>query len=246
MNKTEVIETLNRIMELELAGVVRYTHYALMVFGYQPPRLPLPMSNPTEIVSHWIDAQPEGTLISGQDLAHLISRDQASRQLAHLAKHGRLLRMARGVYVAVTASRLGPVPPPIDKVVQSLATITGRAVVRHGAAAANALGLTTQVPPPADAENQPLDSSARNLLIHKASESALCGLPATSGERGRSEECAGESENGRFRASWRWREVRRNPHQPAQVRGTSRKMPNCIHSWASLLVVGWYPASNDY
>lgn len=30
--------------------------------------------------------------------------------------------------------------------VQSLATITGRAVVRHGGAAANALGLTTQVP----------------------------------------------------------------------------------------------------
>lgn len=39
MNKTEVIETLNRIMELELAGVVRYTHYALMVFGYN--RIPI-------------------------------------------------------------------------------------------------------------------------------------------------------------------------------------------------------------
>ena len=29
-----VIGLLNRIMELELAGVVRYTHYALMVYGY--------------------------------------------------------------------------------------------------------------------------------------------------------------------------------------------------------------------
>ncbi|MBK9428433.1 MAG: hypothetical protein IPN63_13940 [Gammaproteobacteria bacterium] len=104
------------------------------------------MSNTTEIVSHWIDAQPEGTLIRGQDLAHLANRDQASRQLARSARHGRLMRVARGVYVAVTASRFGLVPPPIDKVVQSLATITGRAVVRHGAAAANALGLTTQVP----------------------------------------------------------------------------------------------------
>ena len=37
MNETEkqkAIEILNKIMELELAGVVRYTHYALMVFGY--------------------------------------------------------------------------------------------------------------------------------------------------------------------------------------------------------------------
>ena len=37
MNETEkqkAIEVLNKILELELAGVVRYTHYALMVFGY--------------------------------------------------------------------------------------------------------------------------------------------------------------------------------------------------------------------
>jgi bacterioferritin len=35
----KVIALLNRIMEYELAGVVRYTHYSLMVFGYN--RLPL-------------------------------------------------------------------------------------------------------------------------------------------------------------------------------------------------------------
>jgi bacterioferritin (cytochrome b1) len=34
MDKTAVLKTLNRIMEFELAGVVRYTHYALMVYGY--------------------------------------------------------------------------------------------------------------------------------------------------------------------------------------------------------------------
>ena len=33
------VEILNNIMELELAGVVRYTHYALMVFGYS--RIPI-------------------------------------------------------------------------------------------------------------------------------------------------------------------------------------------------------------
>ena len=56
------------------------------------------------------------------------------------------MRVTRGMYVAVAASRFGPVPPPVDKIVQSLACTTGRTVVRHGAAAANALGLTTQVP----------------------------------------------------------------------------------------------------
>ena len=39
MDKQTVLTTLNRIMELELAGVVRYTHYALMVFGYN--RIPI-------------------------------------------------------------------------------------------------------------------------------------------------------------------------------------------------------------
>lgn len=39
LSKTAVLETLNRIMESELAGVVRYTHYALMVYGFN--RIPI-------------------------------------------------------------------------------------------------------------------------------------------------------------------------------------------------------------
>src|SRR3972149_3196550 len=39
VDNKKVIKLLNRIMELELAGVVRYTHYALMVYGYN--RIPI-------------------------------------------------------------------------------------------------------------------------------------------------------------------------------------------------------------
>ncbi|AZZ36043.1 bacterioferritin [Bdellovibrio sp. qaytius] len=39
MNEKKVIDTLNKIMEAELAGVVRYTHYSLMVFGHN--RIPI-------------------------------------------------------------------------------------------------------------------------------------------------------------------------------------------------------------
>ncbi|HAZ80170.1 MAG TPA: bacterioferritin [Porticoccaceae bacterium] len=38
-DKQLTIETLNKIMELELSGVVRYTHYSLMVYGYN--RIPI-------------------------------------------------------------------------------------------------------------------------------------------------------------------------------------------------------------
>jgi bacterioferritin len=39
LNKEKVIEQLNRILECELAGVVRYTHYSMMIFGYS--RIPI-------------------------------------------------------------------------------------------------------------------------------------------------------------------------------------------------------------
>ena len=38
-NKEAIIECLNTIMEFELAGVVRYTHYSLMIFGHN--RIPI-------------------------------------------------------------------------------------------------------------------------------------------------------------------------------------------------------------
>ncbi len=39
MDTKKVIETLNKVLEYELSGVVRYTHYALMVFGHT--RIPI-------------------------------------------------------------------------------------------------------------------------------------------------------------------------------------------------------------
>jgi len=38
-DKATAVQLLNHIMEAELAGVVRYTHYALMVFGHN--RIPI-------------------------------------------------------------------------------------------------------------------------------------------------------------------------------------------------------------
>ena len=38
-DKERVVETLNRILELELAGVVRYLHYCFIIFGHN--RIPI-------------------------------------------------------------------------------------------------------------------------------------------------------------------------------------------------------------
>mgnify|MGYP000864628016 CR=1 FL=1 len=38
-DRDRVVALLNRILEIELGGVVRYSHYSLMVFGYN--RIPI-------------------------------------------------------------------------------------------------------------------------------------------------------------------------------------------------------------
>jgi bacterioferritin len=58
----KVVDMLNRIMESELAGVVRYTHYSLMVFGYN--RIP--------IIS-WLRGQADESLAHAQKAGELIT-----------------------------------------------------------------------------------------------------------------------------------------------------------------------------
>jgi bacterioferritin len=58
----QAINALNRIMEAELAGVVRYTHYSLMVYGYN--RIP--------IVS-WLKGNAEESLQHAQKAGELVT-----------------------------------------------------------------------------------------------------------------------------------------------------------------------------
>lgn len=62
LDKRRVIQLLNQILEAELAGVVRYTHYSFLVFGYN--RIPIVSwmrEQATESMTH---AQQAGELIT--------------------------------------------------------------------------------------------------------------------------------------------------------------------------------------
>ena len=62
----KAIDTLNTIMELELAGVVRYTHYSLMVYGYgRIPIVSWMKSNADESLAHAHKAGELVTLLGG-------------------------------------------------------------------------------------------------------------------------------------------------------------------------------------
>ncbi len=57
-----IVAALNKILEAELAGVVRYTHYSFMVFGYN--RIP--------IVS-WLREQAAESMIHAQQAGEMIT-----------------------------------------------------------------------------------------------------------------------------------------------------------------------------
>ena len=103
------------------------------------------LSLPRLIMEHAAES-PEGSLLCPNALLHLGNRDAVDQALSRLARTGRLSRVCQGVYVRPVETRFGPRPPSIDKVIESLAALWGETIVPCGGAAANALGLTTQVP----------------------------------------------------------------------------------------------------
>ena len=61
--KKQVIDTLNRILEMELAGTVHYTHYSFMVYGYN--RIP--------IVS-WLEQQASESLAHARAAGEMVTQ----------------------------------------------------------------------------------------------------------------------------------------------------------------------------
>lgn len=103
------------------------------------------MTLPESIANH-AQSLPEGAVLSPKEFLHLGSRAAVDQAFSRLTKEGKLLRIARGSYATPVSSRFGTRAPASTKVVESLAARSGETVVPHGVAAANALGLTQQVP----------------------------------------------------------------------------------------------------
>ena len=93
LSDSKVIGILNEIMEYELAGVVRYTHYSLMVVG--PHRLPIVQFLKDQANESLFHAQQAGELLTGleghpsQKIAEIVEtnnhsiKDILQESLAH-------------------------------------------------------------------------------------------------------------------------------------------------------------------
>ena len=89
---------------------------------------------------------PEGAPLCPSALLHLGTRAAVDQALSRLARQGQLLRVCQGVYMRPIETRFGVRPPAVEKVIASLSALWGEVIVPCGGAAANVLGLTTQVP----------------------------------------------------------------------------------------------------
>src|SRR6478752_4073544 len=106
---------LNRIMEHELAGVVRYTHYSLMIFGYN--RIPIVSwlkSNADESLAHaykagelvtWLGGHPSlkiGALLETHkhDIGDIL-RESLEQEKSTLDAYYELLSLVEGKSVAI-------------------------------------------------------------------------------------------------------------------------------------------------
>ncbi|HSV19995.1 MAG TPA: ferritin-like domain-containing protein [Casimicrobiaceae bacterium] len=71
IDRDKVVGVLNRLLESELAGVVRYTHYSFLVFGFS--RIP--------IVS-WLRSQADESLLHAQQVGEWVTTLGAHPSLA--------------------------------------------------------------------------------------------------------------------------------------------------------------------
>ncbi len=99
-----------------------------------------------ERILSYAKALPEGALIGAKELLHLGNRAAVDQALKRLHGRNELMRLTQGLYVLPVKTRFGARAPAAEKVVEALASTRAETIVPHGAAAANMLGLTTQVP----------------------------------------------------------------------------------------------------
>ncbi len=104
------------------------------------------MSQLTQSILSQAQSLPEGGLLSPKEFLHLGSRAAIDQTLSRLACEGKLLRVGRGAYSLPIQGRFGVRPPSTETVIEAIESTSGEILVASGAAEANALGLTTQVP----------------------------------------------------------------------------------------------------
>lgn len=94
-----------------------------------------------------IHSQPPGIVFCANDFADLGDRGTVDVNLHRLAKSSVIRRLGFGLYDRPRISHLlGDLAPDISEIIKAYARRTGQTITLDPAAAANTLGITTQIP----------------------------------------------------------------------------------------------------
>ena len=110
IDKAKTLEVLNTILETELAGVVRYTHYSFMIFGHaRIPIISWMRGQATESLQHAYTAGEHITALGGHPSLTIgalletekhdidsILRESLEHEIAGLAQYRQLLELVEG------------------------------------------------------------------------------------------------------------------------------------------------------
>ena len=133
-----------------------------------------------------IQRKGRGAVFSAKDFLDVGNRAAVDQALSRLARQGVIRRLDRGLYdYPQTSSRLGLLSPLPIAVARAVARQTGSRIQITGARAANALGLTDQVPAKlvylTDGPTRTLKIGNQTISLRHASKRNLVGLGRLSG-----------------------------------------------------------------
>lgn len=90
--------------------------------------------------------QPEGAVFGANELISCGERAAIDQALGRLVAAGELVRIARGAYALTVSTRFGRRAPTPERVARAYARREALSIAPHGAAEANRLGLSSQLP----------------------------------------------------------------------------------------------------
>jgi len=100
-----------------------------------------------ELIRNYIEKLPRGEPFTPMALLQHGTRKAVDMELSRLVKNGKIMRVARGVYVRPKENKyVGKVPPGAFEIAQIKAGPAGVKIALNGAEAALLFGLSTQVP----------------------------------------------------------------------------------------------------
>ena len=144
------------------------------------------MDTTTKRISQRITGKGRGWVFTPKDFLDYGSRSSVDQAMSRMARKGKIRRLTRGIYeYPRVSSPFGVVPPDMKKVAEAVSRNSKITLQVSEAAAANALGLSTQLPTRrvylTDGSSRTVKVGSKTITFRRATPRKLNGAGKVSG-----------------------------------------------------------------